>query len=215
MLAVLSDENLLTHVLQSVSGERRKLEKRIAETIAKETAGFMDAKAATWTQRKVLELALEDLYPDRILLLMQAKPVSCFWRRVCRQALTDMEWHEADMECTLRNMMNCNNMTWRLPQRCTLHPRLNPFNISSSGFFDRASGKHDDLDPGNPRNSVLGTLCDLPPTPTSHSHLPLPPPTPTSHSHSQLPLPTPTPDSVLDNEEYHPDFADVAVDLTA
>lgn len=157
MLAVLSDENLLTHILQSVEGERRKLQKRIAETNDKESKGSIDAMVAT-TQRQDLESALKDLYQDRILQLMLAKPVSCFWRRVCRNALTDMEWHKADYSYTLENMMHCNNMTWRLPLRCTLHPRLSPFDTSSSGFF---RGKLDDPNPGNPCNSVLGTLRDL------------------------------------------------------
>ncbi len=158
MLAVLSNEDLLTHILQSVVGERRKLENLLDET--KKHAGSIDVTAAT-TKRKELEHALDNLYPDRILQLMLAKPVSCFWRRVCRKALTDMEWHLADDDCTLFNMMSCNHMTWRLPLRCTLHPKLYPYCDESSGFFDRASGNTAEANPGNPCNSVLGTLCDL------------------------------------------------------
>ena len=160
MDAVLSNEHILTYILQSVSGERRKLEKRIAELNAKEIPGSMDATSVA-AARIDLVFALKHLYPDRILQLMLAKPVCRFWRRVCRQALTDPEWNHADIDRTLENMMLCQNVTWRLPLRCTLHPRLCYFDDCSAGFFDGNSSSYKDSKPGNPCNSVFGTLRDL------------------------------------------------------
>ena len=164
--AVLEDFGLLTHILQHdprVALRARFEEARAShatEKKAAEDAGQHFTKV--WPEerwRGVDTICLSDVFEMRTVLMMTAKATCTFWRDVCRAALTDPDWIESDDACTVLNMMH-QAKGLRLPMRCTLHPKLSPFETCTSGFFD--GRQLDGIERvGNPRSSVCGTLLDL------------------------------------------------------
>lgn len=101
-------------------------------------------------------------FEDWIELMMTAKATCKFWRGVCRSALTDPQWLEADEYCSIYNMM-ASITGMRLPQRCTIHPDYSGY---CHGFTTGANASYE---PGNPSCSICGVLLDIKVKPSPNS----------------------------------------------